>query len=323
MGLTVDVSIDGARSEVLSSRWRSLSVFDGVGHEADSATLVITVPRPVQVAVPRLGAEISFAVARDGARAVPLAATLKTSAVAGNTRDGSITIEASAISPRSPLNEQRDASYPGRSIGQIAATIAERAGLAPAVSGKLSDIVPEGAIQAAESDRQFLFRLVGRFGGRWVVKDGRLLVLAAGETLSATTGTALPALSLDLHDDGSWVRWRRADSDVRGSVSAQVYGPDGSTILTVTEGSGTPRRRLSGVWRSPNDALQAARRALLQAGSSRDWIEVERELTPEARALYPLNAAHTPEGFEGELTIHEVRHTIGRQVARTTIQARP
>lgn len=322
MGLTVDVSIDGSRSEALSSRWRSLSVTDGVGHESDSAALVITVPRALRVAVPRLGAEISFAVARDGAQAAPLGGAMKTSAVAGDTHDGSITIEASAIDPRSPLNEQRDASYSGRSIGQIAATIAERAGLAPAVSGMLADIVPEGAIQAAESDRQFLFRLVGRFDGRWIVKDGRLVVLAAGERLSAKTGGALPALSVDL-DDGSWVRWRRADSGVRGSVSAQVYGPDGSTLLTVTAGSGTPRRRLPGPWRNPDDALRAANRKLLEARSSRDWIEIERTLTPEAKALYPLRAANAPVGFTGELTIHEVRHTIGGQVARTVIQARP
>ena len=119
------------------------------------------------------------------------------------------------------------------------------------------------------------------------------------------------------------MRWRRADSEVRGSVSALVYGPDGSTLLPVRAGNGTPRRRLPGAWHSPDDALRAANRALLQARSSRDWIEVERELTPEARALYPLEASHAPEGFAGELTIHEVRHTIGQQVARTVIQARP
>ena len=321
----MNVNIDGARSEVLSSRLRSLSVVDGVGHETDSAVLTISVGRREArtVEVPRLGTGISFSVERDGRQSASLGGALKTSGIAGSTRDGTLTIEASAIDPRSPLNEPRDASYSGRSIGAIVTTIAERAGLTAAVSTQLSDVVPEGAIQAAESDRQFLFRLVSRFSGRWMVKDGRLVVLAAGEKLSAKTGAALPALSVDLAEDGSWVRWRRADSEVRGSVSAQVYGPDGSTLITVTAGSGTPRRRLPGVWRSPDDALRAANRALLQARSSRDWIEIERALTPEARALYPLDAPHAPEGFAGDLTIHEVRHTIGQQVARTVIQARP
>ena len=320
----MNVFIAGSRSEVLSSRMRSLSVSDGIGHETDSAVLVVSAGRreALGVALPPLGAEISFSVARDGRQAVPLGDRLKTSGITGSTRDGTITIEASAIEPRSALNAQRGASYSGRSIGEITAIVAERAGLAPAVSAELAGIVPEGAIQAAESDRQFLFRLVGRFNGRWVVKDGRLVVLAAGETLSAKTGASLPALSVDLTEDGSWVRWRRADSEVRGSVSALVYGPDGSTLLTVTAGSGTPRRRLSGAWRSPDDALRAANRALLQARSSRDWIEIERELTPEARALYPLTASGLPEGFSGGLIIQQVRHIVGSQVARTVIQAR-
>ena len=319
----MDVVIDGARNEILSSGLRSLSLADGIGHEADSAVLVISTGTPLKVALPRLGTDISFAVARDGALAVPLGDTLKTSGIAGSTRDGTITVEAAAVAPDSALREQRAASYSGMSVGEIAGAIAQRAGLVPAVSGQLAGVVPEGAIQVAETDKQFLYRLVGRLDGRWLVKAGRLVVLAAGEKLSATTGSALPALSVDLAEDGSWVRWRRADSAVRGSVSARVYGPDGSTILTVTAGTGTPRRRLPGVYSSPDDALTAAERRLRQAQSSRDWIEIDRQLTPAARALYPLDAANAPEGFSGDLTIHEVRHTVGQQVARTVIRAQP
>ena len=322
MGLTVGVFVDGARSEVLSSRFRALTVTDGIGDEADSAVLTISVWTALKVALPRLGANISFTVTRDAAQAVPLGDTYKTSGIAGDTRDGTITIEASAVAPSSSLKQQRDASYSGKSIGDIAGVIAERAGLVPAVSKELAGVVPVGAMQVAESDRQFLYRLVSQLGGRMMAKDGRLLVLAAGEKLSAT-GSALPALSVDLADDGSWVRWRRADSDVRGSVSAQVYGPDGSTILTVRAGSGSPVRRLPGVHASPGDALRAAERRLLQAQSSMDWIEISRQLTPGARALYPLDAANAPEGFSGDLTIQEVRHSVGQQVARTVIQARP
>ena len=315
--------VDGERSAALSARFRALNVSDGIGDEADSAVLTISAGTALQVALPRLGADISFAVARDGRQAVPLGDTYKTSGFAGSTRDGAITVEASAIDPKSSLRQQRDASYTGMSIAEIAVVIAERAGLVPAVSGMLADVVPEGAIQVAESDKQFLYRHVNRLNGRFVVKDGRLVVLAARERLSATTGGALPALSVDLSEDGSWVRWRRADSEVRGSVSARVYGPDGSTILTLRAGSGTPIRRLPGVYSSPDDALRAAQRRLQQAQSSRDWVEIDRQLTPAARALYPLNAAGAPVGFSGELTIQEVWHTVGQQVARTVIRARP
>ena len=317
--------VDGARSEVLSSRFRGLSLTDGIGHEADSAVLTLSVGRreALRVALPRLGSDISFAVARDDAQAVPLGDTMKTSGIVGSTRDGTLTVEASAIDPDSPLNEQRSASYSGRSIGEIATAIAKRAGLVPAVSGKLAGIIPEGALQEAESDRQFLLRLVRGHGGRFIVKDGRVVVMPTGATHSAVTGGALPALSVDLGEDGAWVRWRRTDSEVRGSVSVQTFAGDGSTIVTVTAGSGIPRRRLQGLYRNPDDALRAAEARLRQAQSSRDWIEIDRGLTPGARALYPLDAVGAPEGFSGELIIQEVRHTVGQQVARTVIRARP
>lgn len=323
MGVSVEVSVDGARSEVLSERFRGLTLGDGIGYESDAAALTLSVPSALKVALPPLGAGIAFSVSRDGRQAEPLGDSLKVVGIAGDTRAGTITVEAEAIGPDSPLREQRDASWTGQSIGAIVAAIAERAGLVPAVSPKLAEIVPEGAIQQAESDRQFLFRALGSHGGRPVVKEGRLVALAAGERFSAASGSGLPALSLDLAEDGAWVRWRRGDSGVRGTVTAKVYGPDGSTLLAVSAGGGTPRRRLQGVWRNPDDALRAAQRRLLQARSSRDWIEVERALTPEARALYPLSAAGAPEGFTGELIIQEVRHVVGGQVARTVIQARP
>ena len=262
---------------------RSLSVTDGIGHEADTAVLTISVKQPLMISLPRLGAGISFSVRRDGARAEALGEALKVVAIGGDTRDGAITIEAEAVAPSSPLREQRDASWTGQSISQIASAIAQRAGLVPAVSARLADEVPEGAIQVAESDRQFLSRLLNRLGGRFLLKGGRLVVLAAGER-TAASGSSLPALSIDLKDD-SWVRWRRTDPGVRGSVSARYYAPDGSTIQIVTAGSGIPRRRLPGVFSEPGPATLSAQRSLLKSQSSRDWIEIERSLTPAARAL--------------------------------------
>ena len=232
-----------------------------------------------------------------------------------------MTVDAEAIAPHSTLREQRDASWSGQSIGQIAAAIAERAGLVPAVSGGLAGIVPEGAMQAAESDRQFLGRLIDRLDGRLMVKDGRLLVLAAGERRSAS-GAALPALAIDL-DDGSWVRWRRSDPGVRGSVSVRHYGEDGATIETAVVGSGIPKRRLPSVFAARGPALAAAERKLLEGEASRDWIEIDGGLRPEARALYPLTLAGAPVGFSEQLTVMEVRHTVGQKVAQTVIRARP
>ena len=324
MGLTVDVLIDGTRAAALSSRFRSLTVVDGIGHESDSATLEISVARAADLALPPLGASVSFTVGRDGAAPESVGYPLLATGLGGDERSGTVTVEAEAIGPTSPLREQRDASWTGKSVGEIASAIAGRAGLVPAVSVKLAGIEPGGAIQSAESDKQFLSRLVGRLDGRMVVKDGRLVILAAGET-AAAGGRALPTLELDVRGDGSWVRWRRADPGVRGSASARHYGGDSysASIETVTVGEGSPRRRLPGVYGSAAEATAAATRAITQGRSSRDWLEIERELTLSARALYPLSVAGAPQGFTDELTIQEVTHTIGGGVGRTVIQARP
>lgn len=322
MGLTVDVFIDGARSEVLSSRFRSLNVVDSIGHEADTATLVISVARPTRLALPRIGAEISFTVARDGAPAEPVGEALFTTSVGGDNRSGTVTVEAEAVAPGSALREQRDASWTGKSVGEIVNAIAERAGLVPAVSASLANVVPEGAIQASESDRQFLHRLLDKLNGRWMPKGGRLIVRGV-DARTAVSGATLPTLEIDVGEDGSWVRFRRADPGVRGSVSARYYADDGATIETTTIGSGFPRRRLPAVFASRATSESAAQRTLLKGRSSRDWIEIERHLTLEARALYPLEVSGAPVGFSGDLTIQEVRHFIAGQVARTTIRARP
>ena len=321
MELNLEISIDGERSATLSSRWQTLIVTDGVGHEGDAAVLTLSVARALEVEMPRLGTDISFAVGRSGRQAEALGEALKTVAIAGDTREGTLTIESEAVAPSSPLREQRDASWTGQSIGDIVGAIAERAGLVPAVSAMLSEVVPDGAIQVAESDRQFLHRLLNRLDGRALVKGGRLIVLAAGER-TAASGATLPPLTIDL-EDGSWVRWRRTDPGVRGTVSARYYAPDGSTIRTVTVGSGLPRRRLPGVFYEAGTATRSAERNLLKSASSRDSIEIERQLTLSARALYPLQLTHGPHGFPTQLTIQEVRHTLGQQVARTLIRARP
>ena len=294
---------------------------DEIGHEADSAVLALSVTRPLAVEVPRLGSEISFAVSRDGGAERRLGDPLLTTSVAGDTRSGQLTVTAAAIGPDSALVEQRDASWTGMTIRQIVDAIAGRAGLVPVVSAAIADVIPAPSIQSAESDRQYLGRLMRAYDARVLVKDGRLIVRPTGET-GSLSGAMLPALAVDLRD-GSWVRWRRTDPGVRGSVSARYYGPDGSTVDVVTVGSGSPRRRLSTVYPGIGPARLSAQRMLGTGRASRDWIEIERQLTLDARALYPLSLTGAPQGFSGALTIQSVRHSVSRQVARTTIRARP
>lgn len=322
MGLTLDILVDGTRSAALSGRWRALSVVDGIDYQADSATLSLSAPDALAVEIPPLGAELRFAV--DGAN---LGTPLHATAIRGDTRAGSVTIEAAALHPRTALREPRTASWSGKSVKEIATAIAERAGLVPAVSASLGSIVPTGAIQSDESDEQFLRRLVARLNGRVVHKAGRLLVLPVEETLSAS-GSPLRPVEIDLRAAGAWVRWRRSEAALVDVVQATYLLDDGVTparltIGTAPSGRRTQRRKLPGIYASLTDARRAIRRALASGRTGIDAIEVNTSLLPAARALYPVTLSGVPEGFPEELVIHQVRHDLGRRVATTTITARP
>ena len=82
-------------------------------------------------------------------------------------------------------------------------------------------------LQTAESDHQFLRRLVTRLGGRLVVQDGPLIITAAGESVAAS-GAALPPLTVDLTATGAWVRWRQRSSTTLSQAGPPTWGMTGS-----------------------------------------------------------------------------------------------
>ncbi|MDE0203347.1 MAG: contractile injection system protein, VgrG/Pvc8 family [Rhodospirillaceae bacterium] len=322
MGLSLDIQVDGASSAELGGRWRALTVVDGIDYQADSATLSLTVPPALEIEIPPLGAELRFAA--DGQS---LGGPLHATAIRGDNRAGSVTVEAGALHPRTTLREERIASWSGQSIAQIATAIAQRAGLVPAISATLGSKVPAGAIQSDESDMMFLRRLVARWSGRVVHKDGRLAVLPADETKSAS-GAPLPPVEIDLRATGAWVRWRRSETAIVDIVQATHLEEDGATPARLTlgdlpQGRRPQRRKLPGVFASVDDAGAAIRRVLASARSGFDYIEIGTSLLPAARALYPVELSGVPKGFPTRLTIHQVRHELGRRVATTTVTARP
>ena len=246
--MSLDIQVDGVSAAELRGRWRALTVVDGIDYQADSATLSLVVPAALEIELPPLGAELRFAVDDDD-----LGGPLHATAIHGDNRTGSVAIEAGALHPLTTLREPRKASWSGQSIAQIATAIAERAGLVPAISATLGSKVPAGAIQSDESDEQFLRRLVARWSGRVVHKNGRLAVLPADETKSAS-GVPLPPVEINLRTTGAWVRWRRSETAIVDIVQATHLEADGATptFLTLGElpqGRRPQRRKLPGRFR--------------------------------------------------------------------------
>ena len=175
--------------------------------------------------------------------------------------------------------------------------------------------------QSGVSDLSFLQQVVAQNTGRVLVQEDRLIVTFADLPIRS-----LPTLTIDLKRDGAWLAWRRNWSRGVGQVVASYVEDDLVTINTVTVGSGTPSKRLPGIYPAANEAEAAAHSHILVGDVSRDFVEVTTGLTPHAQVLQPLrliNVSPTvPIGFP-PLVVRSVQHTLGRAASQSVITARP
>lgn len=107
-----------------------------------------------------------------------------------------VTIRARSADFRGSLNSRREASYHDTTLGEIVATIAGRNKLEPATADVLKGIKISHIDQAQESDAKFLTRLAERNGAEVSVKVGRLLMLKAGNGVTAS-GKPIPAITIE------------------------------------------------------------------------------------------------------------------------------
>lgn len=107
-----------------------------------------------------------------------------------------VTIRARSADFRGSLNSRREASYHDTTLGEIVATIAERNKLTPAVADALKGIDIPHIDQAQESDARFLTRIAERNGAEVSVKAGRLVMLKAGNSVTAS-GKLIPAITIE------------------------------------------------------------------------------------------------------------------------------
>ena len=265
MGLTLQLQVDGQPAPQLTARWQRLEVTHRIGDVHDTATLTLAAAG-ADLPFPPLGTPLVFEITREGVGAVTLGGRFALRGFAGDTQAGSVTLEAAAVDPDSTLRQPRDASWRGQPLADLATTIAARAGLDAAVAPSLGRRLLAARLQTAESDHQFLRRLVTRLGGRLVIQDGHLIITAAGETVAAS-GAALPPLVVDLTATGAWVRWRHRAAPRLGQARAAYVGDDGVSRGAVTAGADetAPTRQLPTTYPSRTEAGAAATQALADA----------------------------------------------------------
>ena len=320
MGLKLEVRVAGERAPVLERAWQALSVELGIGYESDTARLTLSVLGGVVDLPPR--AQMQFHVRRRRGPAEVVGHLFHSSGVRGSSRDGAVTISASAIDPASALNLTRTTNWDGGPLSSFVAAIAERAGLAAVIDPALGRRVLAPRPQIGMSDRVFLSSLVERLGGRLVIQEDRLIVADASAPQTAS-GASLSPVTVDLAS-GAWIDWSREDTNVITRAEAAYTGSDGVTVGVIGAGAGDAVDRLPGMFSTPAEASATAGRIVQDALAKQDVLNVTTGLRLDATPLAPLGVrGAVPSGFAGDLSIVAVRHEIGRRAATTTITARP
>ena len=181
-----------------------------------------------------------------------------------------ITLECTAVDPEDALRKPRDRTWRGQTFGSMVRTVAEEAGLTPAVNPEIGAVVLAARPQAAVSDLAFLQRLAERLEGRLIIQEGRIVVTLADEAVST-----LPALRVDLRTSGAWVDWRRTwGSTNRQRIEALYVAEDGISLELVEVGSGESARRLPITYKSRDEALAAASGHHAAVDVSRDFLAI-------------------------------------------------
>ena len=300
----VDVAVGGVPAPWAGSI-RSLRIQLAVG-TPDAATITLSAAGGI-IDLPEEAAELRIAVAGVDVGRYS-AHTLR-----GDTRAGTVTIEASAVDAGSPLRQPRDRTWTGQTIGEMAATIARDAGLTPVVQVDLgARVCAAGSQQIGESDFAFLSRIASGYNARVVAQDGRLVV-TQGDRVSV----ALPPLRVDPADQVTWQR--RLDADPE-RVQAAYLATDGVSVELAEVGAGARSRRLPVTYPDQDSALAAAASTLAAGRSALYSIRVTTALTPAAQLLQPLEI---PALAFPPLSISEIEHHVGGRAATSILSAWP
>lgn len=182
-----------------------------------------------------------------------------------------LTIRASAADFKSGIKSAKSKSFHGKTLGEIANSIANANKLKLNISKELSDISIQHIDQTNESDMNFLKRLSKQNGAEMTIKKGKLLIFKAGSGLTAS-GKPLASITLTKRtgDQYNYSEEDR-DSDYTG-VSASYTDHGKATKKRVTSGKtevrgggndpNTKTKALKGTFASKEEAQRAADAAM-------------------------------------------------------------
>jgi phage protein D len=298
----------------------SLSLSESRAEEADTLDIVLDDSRNT-FAIPKRGANICVAIGWVGTPLVDKG-TFTVDEVEHSGAPDILTIRARSASMTNAMNERREHSWHGQTLGSIVRAIAGRHSLKAAVADALAAVAISHIDQTHESDMSFLTRLARRYDAVMNVKDLNLLFMPIG-TGKSVSGKPLEVLELK-RSSGNQHRYHIAQRESYSAVRAHYHSNGKAKRESVLVGS----EDYKAVKVLPEDyATEAEARAAAQAEyarAQRRQATMSYTLALGRPELYPEMPV-VVSGFKPEIEstpwlVKKATHTIGEGGFTTALE---
>lgn len=293
----------------LSDRLISLSIDDERGIESDTLSIVLD-DQDGTLALPPTGALLAVSIGWAG-DALVQKGTFVVDEIEYDGPPGKLSLRARAA-PVSGGNlaKKKERSWDGKTLGNIARTVAADHKLKPVIHGSLDPFVIPHVDQTNESDVNFLTRIGKRFDAIVTVKDGHLLLMPSNQGASVG-GKALKTFTIDSRRCVSY-RYQSAERGQFSGVQAHWYDVNGCQRETVTAGTSEQVKTLRENFASQAEASAAAKAEWQRVQHGKATLSVK--LATGEPGLIPESPV-TATGFKPEITgtpwvAVKVRHAI-------------
>lgn len=292
---------------VVSERFSSMTITDGVGFESDMLELVLSDNPPIEL--PPTGAELTVSLGYDGALTNMGLFVIDEVEPSGwpsiLTIRGRASPQVESKKGKVSLLTQKSRSWEqGTTLGAVVKKIASEHGLEPEVSKELTDLTIAHLDQSDESDLSFLMRISRRYDAICKPAGGKLLFVKRGES-------GLPNITIMAEQCSSY-SMPKSTRESPGTVIAYWHTKKQAKKLEVKVGEGEPVRRLRH-WYADEATAKAAAQAELDA---RKRGEYRLSLSLPGDAIYSAEAPLTTVGFrpevDGEWLTTSVTHTLDK-----------
>ena len=301
----------------LADRLLSLQITEADGKEADQLSIALD-DRDGRLDAPPIKSRLQVWLGTKGAALFDMG-LFEVEGITGDGPPDRMAIKAAAVDLRDTARAPRTKAHEDRSLRDIAAEIAGRAGLELVLGDSLSAMQFPYLAQTSESDLHFLTRIARDLDANAKASGGKLVVVRRSDPQTAGGDPKTP-VQLDRADLTRWsyeISARAAEQAVE--AEAQITGTAEKKIIRA--GKGDQARRLRHVYPSEDRARDAAEATLARA--RRAEIKIGADCARFQPALFAGGlAAFTglrPE-FGGVWHLTQVTHALGAGLT-TSIKA--